>query len=387
MNLHEFQAKQILADYGVAVPRGEVIDEAAQLDGALKNLGGDAWVVKAQVHTGGRGKAGGVRLVRSADDALTAAQDLLGSTLVTYQTGSEGLPIHQLLIEETLPIARELYLSAVVDRTTRHIVFMASTEGGMDIEEVAANTPEKILTVEVNPATGLMPYQAREIAFGLGLEGMAIRQMQQIMQSLYNVMIDKDASLMEINPLIVTEDEKLVALDCKLNIDDNALFRQREIAAMRDATQENERENAAKEFELNYIALDGDIGCMVNGAGLAMATMDLIQLHGGEPANFLDVGGGATPERVSEAFKLILSDDKVKAILVNIFGGIVRCDLIAEGIIQAVKEVNVSVPVVVRLEGTNVELGREKLAESGLAVIAAESLQHAAETVVKEAHA
>ena len=387
MNLHEFQAKQILADYGVAVPRGEVIDEAAQLDGALKNLGGDAWVVKAQVHTGGRGKAGGVRLVRSADDALTAAQDLLGSTLVTYQTGSEGLPIHQLLIEETLPIVRELYLSAVVDRTTRHIVFMASTEGGMDIEEVAANTPEKILTVEVNPATGLMPYQAREIAFGLGLEGMAIRQMQQIMQSLYKVMIDKDASLMEINPLIVTEDEKLVALDCKLNIDDNALFRQREIAAMRDATQENERENAAKEFELNYIALDGDIGCMVNGAGLAMATMDLIQLHGGEPANFLDVGGGATPERVSEAFKLILSDDKVKAILVNIFGGIVRCDLIAEGIIQAVKEVNVSVPVVVRLEGTNVELGREKLAESGLAVIAAESLQHAAETVVKEAHA
>jgi len=387
MNLHEFQAKQILADYGVAVPRGEVIDQTAQLDGALKNLGGDAWVVKAQVHTGGRGKAGGVRLVRSSDDAMTAAQDLLGSTLVTYQTGSEGLPIHQLLIEETLPIARELYLSAVVDRTTRHIVFMASTEGGMDIEEVAANTPEKILTVEVNPATGLMPYQAREIAFGLGLEGMAIRQMQQIMQSLYNVMIDKDASLMEINPLIVTEDEKLVALDCKLNIDDNALFRQREIASMRDATQENERENAAKEFELNYIALDGDIGCMVNGAGLAMATMDLIQLHGGEPANFLDVGGGATPERVSEAFKLILSDDKVKAILVNIFGGIVRCDLIAEGIIQAVKEVNVSVPVVVRLEGTNVELGREKLAESGLAVIAAESLQHAAETVVKEAHA
>ncbi len=386
MNLHEYQAKNILASYGVSVPKALLVESLDQVGPAWHAFGGQPLVIKAQIHAGGRGKAGGVKVVHSVDEAETVAADLLGKTLVTYQTGPEGLPVSALLFEQTLEIGQELYLSALVDRATRKIVFMASAAGGMDIEQVAAETPEKILTTLVQPAAGLQGFQCREIAFGLGLQGAQIKQLTQLMMALYQLMLDKDAALIEINPLIITGEGDLLPLDCKIAIDDNAVFRHPTLQAMRDASQENARENAAKEWELNYIALDGEIGCMVNGAGLAMATMDLIQLCGGRPANFLDVGGGATAQRVAEAFKIILSDTQVKAVLVNIFGGIVRCDLIADGIIQAVKEVGVQVPVIVRLEGTNVELGREKLAHSGLGVIAATDLMQAAQTAVAEAY-
>ncbi|MFA6699467.1 MAG: ADP-forming succinate--CoA ligase subunit beta [Thiomicrospira sp.] len=387
MNLHEYQAKALFAEYGIAIPQGYVINQLSELATALDTLGAEAWVVKAQIHAGARGKAGGVKLVRSAEEAKQVAQALLGSSLATIQTAGKALPIHQLLIEQTLDIAQELYVSLVVDRVSKAHSFVISASGGMDIEEVAAHSPEKILTLNVNPLLGVMPYQAREIGFALGLTGDAFKQIGSILQNLYRLAVDKDLAQIEINPLIVTADNQLVALDAKINVDPNALYRQPGLLAWRDVSQEDEREAKASEFQLNYIALEGNIGCMVNGAGLAMATMDLIKLNGGQPANFLDVGGGTTPERVAEAFKLILSSSEVKAILVNIFGGIVRCDLIADGIIQAVKEVGLSIPVVVRLEGTNVELGRERLAQSGLSIISANDLAEAARKVVEMAGA
>ena len=382
MNLHEYQAKGVFAQYGVPVPQGQVAGSIAEAEHAAQTLGGHRWVVKAQVHAGGRGKAGGVKLVGSIDELRAEADRLLGSRLVTHQSGAEGQPINQLLVEGVSDIARELYLSVVVDRGRKRIVFMASSEGGMDIEEVAASTPEKIYSVAVNPVVGLQAYQTRQIAFALGLEGNQVKELGAIMSGLYRLFTERDASMLEINPLVVTGEGHLIALDAKVNLDENALYRQPEMAKLRDTSQEDERENSARQHDLNYVRLDGNIGCMVNGAGLAMATMDLIQLSGGEPANFLDVGGGTTAAKVAEAFKLILSDEKVQAILVNIFGGIVRCDLIAEGIIAAVKEVNARVPVVVRLEGTNVEQGRKMLAESGLAIQASESLTEAAKIVV-----
>jgi len=385
MNLHEYQSKQLFASYGIPVPQGVAINALDELESATQTLGGTGWAVKAQVHAGGRGKAGGVKITKSLEEAKEAASKLLGQSLVTHQTDAHGMPINTLLIESLTDIANELYLSLVVDRATRRITVMASTEGGMNIEEVADETPEKILTETVDIIAGFQPYIARNLAFALGLEGQQIRQFTSLLGSLVKLFIEKDASLMEINPLVVTAEGNLMALDAKINFDDNALYRQKEIVAMRDITQEDERESKAAKFELNYIHLDGDIGCMVNGAGLAMATMDLIKLHGGEPANFLDVGGGATAERVAEAFKIILSDPAVKGILVNIFGGIVRCDLIAEGIIQAVNEVNVSVPVVVRLEGTNASEGRALLADSGMNIIAADTLVDAADKIVAAA--
>ncbi len=382
MNLHEYQAKRLFASYGVAVPAGTPAFTPEEARNAADELGGERWVVKAQIHAGGRGKAGGVKLVDSKDAVEQTASEMLGSSLATYQTGGVALPVHSVLVEEVSPIARELYLSVLVDRGSERVLFMASGEGGVDIEQVAAKTPEKILIQKVNPAAGLQDYQCREIAFGLGLEGNQINAMTKLMQGLYRLFLDKDASQIEINPLIVTADGRLLALDGKVNIDDNALFAHPDIAALRDPAQEDAKEGAAREHGLNYITLGGNIGCMVNGAGLAMATMDVIKLHGGEPANFLDVGGGATKEKVTEAFKLILSDDTVQAVLINIFGGIVRCDMIAEGIIAAVKEVDVKVPVVVRLEGTNAAAGRQLLAESGLAIIPAEDLDEAAKKVV-----
>ncbi|WP_028486713.1 ADP-forming succinate--CoA ligase subunit beta [Thiomicrorhabdus chilensis] len=385
MNLHEYQSKSLFKKYGIAVPEGQLITQLDALQSAMDTLGGEAWVVKAQIHAGARGKAGGVRLVKSREEAHSAAADLLGSSLATIQTAGKALPINSLLIEETLAIEEELYLSLVVDRVTRTHTFVISAAGGMDIEEVAAQSPEKILSVHIDPTVGVMPYQCREVAFALGLTGSAFKQLGQLMMAFYKLALDKDVSQIEINPLIRTADNELVALDAKVNIDSNALYRQPGLVEMRDFTQEDEREAKASEHQLNYIALDGDIGCMVNGAGLAMATMDLIKLNGGEPANFLDVGGGATPERVAEAFKLILSSSEVKSILVNIFGGIVRCDLIADGIIQAVKEVGLSIPVVVRLEGTNVELGKEILANSDVSIITADGLADAAKKVVEAA--
>ncbi len=382
MNLHEHQAKGLFSQYGIPVPAGQVAASLAEAEHAAQALGGDRWVVKAQVHAGGRGKAGGVRLVDGIDALKAAADDLLGSHLVTHQTGADGQPINQILIEGVSAIARELYLGMVVDRARRRVVFMASKAGGMDIEEVAATQPEAICTIAVDPVVGLQPYQCRRVAFGLGLEGTQIRELSTIMMGLYRLFMERDASLVEINPLIVSKDGHLVALDAKVNLDDNALYRQPAMSELRDSTQEDEREYRAQQHGLNYVRLDGSIGCMVNGAGLAMATMDLIKLQGGEPANFLDVGGGTTADKVAEAFKLILSDGNVKSILVNIFGGIVRCDLIAEGIIKAVREVEASVPVVVRLEGTNVDLGRELLANSGLAITAAEDLTDAARKAV-----
>ena len=384
MNLHEYQAKQVFASYGMPVPNNQVVESASAVSAALDRLAGDRWVVKAQVHAGGRGKAGGVRLLDSAEAVTQAVDDMLGSNLVTYQTNAQGQPINQVLIEEISNIGRELYLGAVIDRASQRVVIMASTEGGMEIEKVAAKTPEKILKTTLNPLTGLQPYQSRELAFGLGLEGDQIKQFVRLLDGFAKMFVEKDLSLVEINPLVVTAEGQLICLDGKINIDDNALYRQREILAMRDESQEDERENRAKEWDLNYISLDGDIGCMVNGAGLAMATMDLIKLCGGEPANFLDVGGGATKERVSEAFKIILSDSNVKGVLVNIFGGIVRCDLIAEGIIGAVEEVHVNVPVVVRLEGNNAERGSRLLSESDVNIIAASGLTDAAEKIVAE---
>lgn len=385
MNLHEYQSKALFAEYGIAVPQGQLITELEQLDSALDAVGENAWVVKAQIHAGARGKAGGVKLVSTRQEAKQVASELLGSELATIQTAGKALPINSLLIEQTLNIEEELYLSLVVDRVTRTHTFVISAAGGMDIEAVAEQSPEKILSVHIDPTVGVMPYQCREVAFALGLTASAFKQMGQLMTRFYKLAIDKDVSQLEINPLVRTADNELIALDAKVNIDSNALYRQPGLVELRDFSQEDEREAKASEHQLNYIALDGDIGCMVNGAGLAMATMDLIKLNGGEPANFLDVGGGATPERVAEAFKLILSSSEVKSILVNIFGGIVRCDLIAEGIIQAVHEVGLSIPVVVRLEGTNVELGREILANSDLSIITADGLADAAQKVVEAA--
>ncbi|MEQ1580067.1 MAG: ADP-forming succinate--CoA ligase subunit beta [Steroidobacteraceae bacterium] len=385
MNLHEYQSKQLFARYGIPVPTGYVASTPAEAADAARRIGGAKWVVKAQVHAGGRGKAGGVKLVDSPEAAADAAAKMFGRRLHTHQTGPEGLPIHQVFVESGSKIARELYVSLVLNRDKGHIAFIVSPAGGMDIEEVADKTPEKLIRVNVHPATGLEPYQCRVMAFALGLSGAQIDEFSKIAQALYKLYLEQDASLLEINPLIVTGEGKLVALDAKINIEDNALFRQKELAGWRDETQEDATERAAAKHELNYVSLDGDIACMVNGAGLAMATMDLVQLHGGKPANFLDVGGGATKERVTEAFNLILSNQKVRAILVNIFGGIVRCDMIAEGIIAAVKDVGVNVPVVVRIEGTNADAGRKILADSGLAIIAAKDLTDAAKKVVAAA--
>ncbi len=385
MNLHEYQSKQLFASYGIPVPTGYVASTEAEAAEAARRIGGAKWVVKAQVHAGGRGKAGGVKLVDSPEAAGKAAAAMFGKQLTTHQTGPEGLPIHQVFVEEGSKIVRELYLSLVLNRDKGYIAFIASAAGGMDIEEVAANTPEKIIRVDVHPAAGLQPSQCRVLAFGLGLEGKQVKEFTKIAQALYQMYLDKDASLVEINPLIVTGQGNLIALDAKINIEDNALFRQPELEKWRDPTQEDPMERAAAQHELNYVSLDGDIACMVNGAGLAMATMDLIKLHGGSPANFLDVGGGATRERVTEAFNLILSNKNVSAILVNIFGGIVRCDMIAEGIIHAVKDVGVQVPVVVRIEGTNAEQGRKLLQQSGLALTPASDLTDAAKKVVAAA--
>ncbi|MDH5765354.1 MAG: ADP-forming succinate--CoA ligase subunit beta [Gammaproteobacteria bacterium] len=385
MNLHEYQSKQLFKKYGMPVPNNHVVSVSADVPAALDDIGGDRWVVKAQVHAGGRGKAGGVKLVDNKDDASHEVGRMLNSRLVTYQTGADGQPVHHVLLEETCNIERELYVGAVIDRSTRRVVFMASTEGGVEIEKVAAETPEKILRASLDPMLGLMPYQCRKLAFGLDLEGEQIKQFTKLLMGLAKLFVEKDLSLVEINPLVVTSEGNLLCLDGKINVDDNALYRQPDMIEMRDSTQEDERENRAKEWDLNYIALDGSIGCMVNGAGLAMATMDLIKLHGGEPANFLDVGGGATKERVAEAFKIILSDTNVEAVLVNIFGGIVRCDLIAEGIVGAVEEVGIKVPVVVRLEGNNAEKGFEILDNSGLNLITAHGLTEAAQKAVAAA--
>ena len=385
MNLHEYQSKRLFADYGIPVPRGIPAESPKAAVKAAQELGGDLWVVKAQVHAGGRGKAGGVKLARSLDEVREYTDDMLGMTLVTHQTGPEGLPVNTVYIEQGSDIDRELYLSMLVDREVSRISFIASAAGGMDIEKVAAETPEKIFSVAVAPDAGLQDYQARQLAFGLELDKQQMRQFGALIKKMYKLYLDSDASLIEVNPLITTKAGDIIALDGKINIDGSALFRQPQIAELRDKSQEDEAERKAAEHDLNYVSLDGNIACMVNGAGLAMATMDLIKLHGGEPANFLDVGGGATAERVAAAFKLILSNDSVEAILVNIFGGIVRCDLIAEGIITAVKEVGVSVPVVVRLEGTNVDKGRELLASSGLDIIAAEDLTDAAKKAVAAA--
>jgi len=385
MNLHEYQSKQLFAKQGIPVPEGSPVTSVKEARRAAEALGGGRWVVKAQVHAGGRGKVGGVVLVDSLDQVEAEAQRLLGSMLVTKQTGEPGLPINTLLVETITDIERELYLSVLVDRESKKILFMASQAGGMNIEEVAEETPEQIHIIRIDPAAGLQGYQCRRLAFALALEGTQIREFQKFMFALYNLFIESDASLVEINPLVVTKAGNLIALDAKINLDSNALYRQPNLLAMRDISQEDEREAKAAEHDLNYITLDGNIGCMVNGAGLAMATMDLVQLKGGSPANFLDVGGGTTAERVAEAFKLILSDDKVQAVLVNIFGGIVRCDLIAEGIIEAVKEVDVKVPVVVRLEGTKAPEGLELLANSGLAITTAADLSEGAEKVVAAA--
>ncbi|MFT4861379.1 MAG: succinyl-CoA synthetase beta subunit [Pseudohongiellaceae bacterium] len=385
MNLHEYQAKELFAEYGLPVSKAYAVDTPEDAAAATAKIGGSKWVVKAQVHAGGRGKAGGVKLVDSAEEASAFAASWLGKNLVTYQTDAKGQPVSKILVESCTNIARELYLGAVVDRSTRRVVFMASTEGGVEIETVAEETPEKILKATINPLTGAQPYQGRDLAFRLGLQGAQIKQFTQLFLGLSKLFHDLDLALLEINPLVITDEGNLHCLDGKITIDSNAMYRQPKLQAMRDPSQEDEREAHAAEWELNYVALDGNIGCMVNGAGLAMGTMDIVQLHGGSPANFLDVGGGATKERVTEAFKIILSDEKVAAVLVNIFGGIVRCDLIAEGVIGAVEEVGVKVPVVVRLEGNNAELGREVLSKSGFNIIAATSLSDAAEKVVAAA--
>jgi succinyl-CoA synthetase beta subunit len=382
MNLHEYQSKQLFAEYGIPVPEGVPAETADAAAAATETLGGDLWVVKAQVHAGGRGKAGGVKLARTVDEVRQYAAEMLGTQLVTHQSGPEGLPVNVVYVEAGSEIDRELYLSMLVDREESKVSFIASAAGGMDIEQVAAETPEQIFTVAISPDAGLQPYQARQLAFGLELDKTQSRQFADLIQKMYRLFQECDASLVEVNPLIVTKGGDVIALDAKINIEDNALFRQSGLTEMRDTSQEDPMEREAAEHDLNYVSLDGNIACMVNGAGLAMATMDLIKLHGGEPANFLDVGGGATAERVAEAFKIILSNENVDAILVNIFGGIVRCDLIAEGIITAVKEVGVSDPVVVRLEGTNVDRGRQLLADSGLDIIAADDLTDAAKKVV-----
>jgi succinyl-CoA synthetase beta subunit len=385
VNLHEYQAKEVFSAYGIPVPAGRVAATAEEAVSAANALGGSVWVVKAQVHAGGRGKAGGVKLARDVEGVRAAAQAMLGTRLATKQTGPEGLPVDKVYVEQGSQIEREIYLSLTLNREKGRIAMVGSAAGGMDIEEVAEHSPEKITTVNIHPAAGLQPNQCRRMAFALGFKGAQIAEFQQIAMALYQLYLDKDASLLEVNPLIVTKDGKVIALDAKINIDANAIYRQKALAALRDTSQEDQMEVEASRHDLNYVSLDGDIACMVNGAGLAMATMDLIKLHGGSPANFLDVGGGATAERVTVAFNLILSNPKVRAILVNIFGGIVRCDLIAEGVITAVKNVGVKVPVVVRLEGTNAEKARDLLAQSGLKVIAASDLTDAAQKVVAAA--
>jgi succinyl-CoA synthetase beta subunit len=385
MNLHEFQAKQLFNRYGVPTPQGQAVAEATQARQAAELLAGERWVVKAQVHAGGRGKAGGVKVVSSLDDVESAAAGMLGKNIVTHQTTAEGLPVQQVLVEKPTNISREIYLAVLVDRSSQRIVFMVSAEGGMDIEAVAEQQPEAILNLYVDPVVGLQGYQCRRAAFFLGLTGNSFKQLQSVMQNLYQLFTENDASLVEVNPLVVTDDGDLLAVDAKINLDDNDLFRHADLAEMFDPSQEDDAEVIARDFGLNYISLDGNVACMVNGAGLAMATMDLIQKEGGQPANFLDVGGGTTAARVAEAFKLILSDKKVKSILVNIFGGIVRCDLIAEGIIQAAKEVGLSLPVVVRLEGTNAQRGRELLKNSEMSIYAADDLTDAARQAVAAA--
>ena len=385
MNLHEYQGKQLFAEYGLPVSKGVAAETVQEAIAAADIIGGDRWVVKAQVHAGGRGKAGGVKLVSSKTEIEEFSRHWLGKNLVTYQTDANGQPVSRILVETCTDIDQELYLGAVVDRGTRRIIFMASTEGGVEIEKVAHETPEKILKAVIDPLTGAQPYQGRDLAFKLGLKGVQVKQFVSIFMGLAKLFKEKDLELLEVNPLVITDEGNLHCLDAKVIIDGNALYRQPQIKEMHDPSQEDAREAHASAWDLNYVALDGDIGCMVNGAGLAMGTMDIVNLHGGSPANFLDVGGGATKERVVEAFKIILSDSNVKAVLINIFGGIVRCDLIAEGVIGAVEEVGVQVPVVVRLEGNNAELGTQKLAESGLAIIAATSLTDAAEKVVAAA--
>lgn len=387
MNLHEYQGKQLFKEYGLPVSKGFAVNNAADAVKAAETIGGNMWVVKAQVHAGGRGKAGGVKLVKSADEIKAFVDKILGTRLVTYQTDAKGQPVNTILVESCTDIAKELYLGAVVDRASRRIVFMASTEGGVEIEEVANTHPEKILKAEIDPLVGPQPYQARELAFQLGLNDVQVGQFTKIFMGLAKMFADLDFSLLEINPLVITTEGNLHCLDAKINLDDNAMYRHPRLMEMRDASQEDEREEIAQRHQINYVALEGNIGCMVNGAGLAMATMDIIKLNGGHPANFLDVGGGANKERVIEAFKLILSDPSVKAVLVNIFGGIVRCDMIADGIIDAVAEVGVKIPVVVRLEGTNADLGRKKLAESGLNITASEDFTDAAKKVVAAAKA
>ncbi len=382
MNLHEYQAKQLFADYGVAVPEHRVVDNPEAARAAFVELGGERWVVKAQVHAGGRGKAGGVKIVSGLNDAIEATRALLGSRLVTFQTDARGQPVGRVLIEKPSEIGRELYLGMVVDRSRQRVVVMASTQGGVEIEKVAHETPHKILRTVVHPLVGLQPYQCRQLGFGLGLQSGQMPQFTRIVTGLERLFLEKDLSLLEVNPLVVTRDGSLLCLDAKLNVDDNALFRHPGLVALRDTSQEDEREVRARQWDLNYIALDGDIGCLVNGAGLAMATMDLIKLHGGNPANFLDVGGSATKERVAEAFKIILSDANVKGVLVNIFGGIVRGDMIAEGIVGAVTEVGIRVPVVVRLEGNHADRGRQILDQSNLEIIAAKGLTEAAQKIV-----
>ena len=385
MNLHEYQGKQLFAEYGLPVSKGYAVDTPEEAVAAAEKIGGSEWVVKAQVHAGGRGKAGGVKLLKDTAEIAAFAKQWLGKNLVTYQTDENGQPVSKILVESCTNIAQELYLGAVVDRSTRKVVFMASTEGGVEIEKVAHETPEKILKATIDPLVGAQPYQGRDLGFKLGLNSDQIKQFTKIFMGLAKLFTDLDLALLEINPLVITDEGKLHCLDAKINIDSNAIYRQPKLREMHDPSQEDEREANAAKWELNYVALDGNIGCMVNGAGLAMGTMDIVNLHGGSPANFLDVGGGATKERVSEAFKIILSDDNVKAVLVNIFGGIVRCDLIAEGIIGAVEEVGVTIPVVVRLEGNNAEKGSAILADSGLNIIAATSLKEAAESVVTAA--
>jgi succinyl-CoA synthetase beta subunit len=387
MNFHEYQAKKLFAEYGIPVPAGIVASTPLAAVEAARELGGDMWVVKAQVHAGGRGKAGGVKLARSLEEVRVEAERMLNMKISTYQTGGLELPVDSVLVAEAIDIAHELYLSALIDRVHRCVTFMGSAAGGVDIEQVAANEPEKIITVQIDNTAGLQPYQSRKMGFGMGLSGLQVRQLGKIMSGLHALFRDKDLSLIEINPLIIDQDGNLLALDAKINADDNALFRHPELSAMRDEAQEDPTEAAASKHDLNYVTLDGNIGCMVNGAGLAMATMDVIKLNGGEPANFLDVGGGSDAQRVKEAFKLILSSAELEAILVNIFGGIVRCDEIAQGIIAAVREVGVTVPVVVRLEGTNVDQGKLLLNESGLAIISADDLNDAAKKVVAAAAA
>ena len=383
MNIHEYQAKQLLSRYGVAVPKGGVAYTADEAVKVAEGMSGPVWVVKAQIHAGGRGKGGGVKVVKSLDDVRATAAKMIGMTLVTHQTGPQGKVVKRIYVEDGCDIKRELYLSVVIDRASGRVTFMASTEGGMDIEEVAAKTPEKIIRVAIDPLTGMQPFHARKLAFGLGLEGKQVGAAVKFMAAMYKAFVGLDASLVEINPLVITGAGEVIALDAKMNFDDNALFRHPDIEELRDPDEEDAQELEAGKHGLNYIKLSGSIGCMVNGAGLAMATMDIIKLNGGAPANFLDVGGGATKERVTAAFKLILSDPNVEGILVNIFGGIMRCDVIAEGVVAAAREVSLNVPLVVRLEGTNVELGKKILAESGLPILSADNLGDAAAKVVK----